>query len=113
MPPRDRDSITDIIENKVSPIRLENHKDDFVGNIVSFSPLHGFNPSTGGTTPTDSNKAKEWINIFGEKYTAHNCYGAGDPKCNIYWQNDPNKRPIPYVLGTKMPVYVAPRSNKP
>lgn len=51
-------------------VTLQNHADDFVGNIV------GGNPATYDQRPGDSNRIKEWIRIFGDAPTVHSCYGT-------------------------------------
>ena len=51
-------------------ITLQNHADDFVGNIV------GWNLATYDQRPGDSNHVKEWFRIFGDAPTVHSCYGT-------------------------------------
>lgn len=84
---QNRDAMSDEKKNEMV-VQLQNHKTDPVGGWI------GWNPGTGGTIPDDSNALKEIKNVAGGKYTVHNCYGNGDPACQKFWQDMPDKKPV-------------------
>lgn len=57
-------------------VNLQNHKDDFVGSIL------GGNPATHSLRPDNSNKVKEWIQMFSSPNTVHSCYGSVASDCS-------------------------------
>lgn len=59
-------------------VNLQNHRDDFVGRVI------GGNPSTFDQRPKESNKVKEWVNMFSNGATVHSCYGVGKEGCDAY-----------------------------
>jgi len=61
--------------DQVNYVKLQNHKDDFVGGLI------GNNPATYGKTPDGSNKLKETLKIFTGDETAHSCTGNERGDC--------------------------------
>lgn len=88
-------------------IQYQNHKSDFVGNII------GGNEPTGGNNSAGASKTDEWKNMFGGPATVHSCYGSGNPKCDEknYWKDSS----ITNIRGFEIPEWkpvVQPNDNQ-
>lgn len=68
-------SLNDLSGGKKNTVQLQVHADDFVGRLL------GGNPATYGETPVGSSLIKEWINMFVNSTTVHNCGGDASIAC--------------------------------
>lgn len=71
-------------------LMFQNHDADPVGRWT----MVGNNPGTGGTIPQGGSTLAEQVRVLGGENTVHNCYGNGGVKCEKFWNDSPEKRPV-------------------